>query len=288
MKKIFRIKLAILAVALCSTFGVAQQGIRQGDPFRGPVKTARFERTFIRVVGDSETESAPVLIQEIIYSLDGLCRETKVYNPDGSIRQKTIDTYRADGSLARVQVVDGSEKAISTHTFERDQSGRLVSETRYNGDGSVKDRKFVGWDSAGPSINSTQRVAGDGRQLETSVVEVDSAAKTSNWKTSNADGSRTEQIASRDSAGNHRTEIRTYAPDGTLTGRSISIVEPGVTRKEATLYDGAGNVTLKTLETREYDHRHNVIKTVNYRWNSELQKFQPSVANYARITYFDN
>ena len=288
MKKIYRAKLAIEILALCSTLVIAQQGYRQGDAFHGPVKTVRIERTFIRAVGDSENESTPVLIQEIVYSPDGLSRELRIYNADGSIRQKTIDTYRADGSRARVHVVDGSERTISTHTFERDQSGRLVSETRYNGDGSVKDKKFVGWDSTRPSMNSTQRVGGDGRQLETSVVEVDSAAKTSNWRTSNADGSRSEQLASRDSAGNHRTEIRTYAPDGTLTGRSISIVDPGVTRKEVTLYDGAGNVTLKTLETREYDHRHNLIKTVNYRWNNELQKFQPSVANYARITYFDN
>ena len=65
-------------------------------------------------------------------------------------------------------------------------------------------------------------------------------------------------------------------------------MDPAVTRKEVTIYDGAGNVRMKTLETREYDQRHNLIKTVNYRWNNELQKFQPSVANYARITYFDN
>jgi YD repeat-containing protein len=287
MKKIFRVKLAMVVVALCSTLVIAQSGYRQGDAFHGPVKTVRIERTSIRVVGDSENESPPVLIQEIVYSRDGLSREIRVYNADGSIRQKTIETYRADGTPARIHVVDGSDKTISTHTFERDQSGRLVSETRHNGDGSVKDRKFVEWDSAGPSINSTRRIAGDGRQLETSVVEIDSTAKTSNWRTANADGSRTEQIASRDSAGNHRDEVRSYAPDGTLIGRSISIVDTGVTRKEATLYDGAGNVKLKTLETREYDHRHNLIKSVNYRWNNELQKFQPSVANYARITYFD-
>ena len=288
MKKVLRLTFTILTATFCSTFGLAQQGYRQGDALHGPVKTARFERTFIRVVNGSEIESPPVLIQEIVYSRDGLSRETTGYNPDGSIRQKTIETYRPDGTQVTQRVVDGSDRMISARTFETGQSGLPVSETRYNGDGSVKEKKFIQSDPTVPSINATTTVAGDGRQLETSVVNVDSASKTSTWTTTKPDGSRSEQIASRDSAGNHRTEIRSYAADGTLTGRSISIVDSGVTRKEATLYDGAGNVTLKTLETREYDRRHNIIKTVNYRWNNELQTFQPSVANYARITYFDN
>jgi len=288
MKKGFGLTVTILTVTLWSTFSGAQQGYRQGDALHGPVKTARFERTAIRVVNGSEIESPPVLIQEIVYSRDGRSRETRVYNPDGSIRQKTIETYRPDGTQATQQVVDGSDKMISARTFETGQSGLPVSETRYNGDGSVKEKKFIQSDPTVPSINATTTVAGDGRQLETSVVNFDSVSKTSTWTTSKPDGSRSEQIASRDSAGNHRTEIRSYAPNGTLESRSISIMDPAVTRKEVTIYDGAGNVRMKTLETREYDQRHNLIKTVNYRWNNELQKFQPSVANYARITYFDN
>lgn len=288
MKKAFGLTITILIVTLWSPFAVSQQGYRQGDALHGPVRTARFERTFIRVVDGSDVESPPVLVQEVVYSRDGLSRETRAYNPDGSIRQKTIETYRPDGTQATQRIVDGSDKMISARSFETGQSGLPVSETRYNGDGSVKEKKFIQSDPKVPSINATTTVAGDGRQLETSVVNVDSVSKTSTWTTTRSDGSRDEQIASRDSAGNHKTEVRSYSADGTLTGRSISIVDPGVTRKEATLYDGAGNVTLKTLETREYDHRHNLIKTVNYRWNNELQKFQASVINYARITYFDN
>ena len=51
-------------------------------------------------------------------------------------------------------------------------------------------------------------------------------------------------------------------------------------------YDGHGNVRQKTFETREYDSRRNLIKIVNYRWNAELQKFEPASATYHRITYF--
>ena len=285
MKKVFRLTFAVLIVTLCSTLTIAQQVYRQGDVFRGPVKTVRTERTFFRVVDDTEIESPPQLLQEVVYATDGLSRELRIFNPGGSLRQKTIETYRADGTPKTIQVVDGSDKTLSTRTFERDHSGLPVTETRYNGDGSVKEKKFIQSDPTVPSINAISTVAGDGRQLETSVSEVNSAAKI--WRTTKPDGSRSEQIASRDSAGNRRTEFLSYAADGALVSKRISIVDPGVTRLEATEYDGAGNIRQKTLQTREYDSRRNLSKTVDYRWNNERQKFEPAASTYHRITYFD-
>jgi hypothetical protein len=78
----------------------------------------------------------------------------------------------------------------------------------------------------------------------------------------------------------------TYAADGALTGRRVSIVDAGNNRLEATEYDGVGNIKYRTLETREHDSRHNLIKMTNYLWNPTRQTFLPVAVLYNTIEYF--
>lgn len=281
-------KFAILIVALCSQFVLAQQSAtfhRVGDAFRGPIKIVRSERTRFTREGDQVIETPPTLIQVITYAPDGLSREIVVYSSNGSPRQKTVETYNSNGNQIGVRVLTPEGNPISAKSYEHNKSGLPVSETRYNPDGSVKDTKFFQLTPTGANIVAHSTTAGNGTQIETSVNAQDESRQTSTWTTTKPDGSRSEQIASRDEVGNQITEILSYGPDGSLTARRVSKVDRDVTRLEATEYDGHGNVRQKTFETREYDSRRNLIKIVNYRWNAELQKFEPASATYHRITY---
>jgi hypothetical protein len=280
---------AILTVVLCGQFVLAQQSAtfhRVGDAFGGPIKIVRSETTRFTYEGDQVSETPPTLLQVITYAPDGLSREIIAYNSNSSPRQKTVETYNSNGNRTSFRILTPEGNPLQAKTFEYDNNGLPVSETLFNPDGSVKETKFSQVTKAGQKIVAHSAIASNGTQIEIAVNTRDESRKSSTWNTTKPDGSRSEQIASKDEAGNHITEILTYGPDGSLTGRRLAKSNREVTRLEATEYDGQGNVRQKTFETREYDSRRNLTKVVNYRWNAELQKFRPASATYHHITYF--
>ena len=284
-----RSSIATLFLILCSQLAIAQQTssvYRQGDVFRGPVKTVRSERATLRTEGDQLIEGPAMLIQTTTYSSDGLSRERNSYNPDGSHRAKTVETYHPNGNRATLTSYDRDGKITARTSFEYDGSGNLESETRYNPDGSILERRIIQATGSPRKLLAETKISGAGTTIETGVNTRDEANKTSKWTHSKADGTRNENIFSRDETGNHINETRLYGSDGSLTSRRVSKVDAAVTRLEATTYDANGNVREKTLETREYDSRRNLNKIVNYRWVEALQKFEPTVVSYHRITYF--
>jgi hypothetical protein len=182
-------------------------------------------------------------------------------------------------------LVSGSVELISRVSSENDQFGLLKSLTQYNEDGSVKQNSLFRSDPA-LRTRTISRIAGDGTLLETSVISCDPVSKTSNQKTADTDLNRTE-VPSADGEGNQRTVTRSYSPDGTLLSTRVSLVDPSSTRMETMSYDAAGNLVKRALQTLEYDSHKNPYRHVHYRWNDAFQKFEPILANYIRITYFD-
>lgn len=283
-------KFAILIVALCSQSVLAQQSTlifyRNGDAFHGPIKIVRSETTRFTREGDQVSETPPTLTQIITYAPDGLSREIIRYKNNGSPGQKTVETYNSSGNRISFRILNPEGNQISARSYDYDSNGLLASETLYNSDSSVKDTKFTQLTMAGQNLVARSTIAGNGTQVETAVNTRDESRKISTWTTTKPDGSRSEQIASKDEAGNHITETRTYNRDGSLNGRAISKVNREVTKLESTEFDGQGNVLRKNFHTREYDSRRNLIKLVHYRWNAELQNFEPASATYHHITYF--
>ena len=279
----------MLFLTLCCQFAVAQQASivnRQGDVFRGPVKMVRSERAALLSEGSQLIEGPLTLIQTISYSSDGLSRETNSYHSNGALRAKTVETYHPNGNRATLTSYDRDGKITARTSYEYDNSGGLESETRYNPDGSILERRIIQATDSPRKIVGETKISGAGTTIETAVNTRDDSQKTSKWSTTRSDGTRNENIFSRDEAGNHITEQMQYGSDGSLTGRRVSKVDAAVTRLESTIYEANGTVREKTLETREYDSRRNLTKIVNYRWVEALQKFEPTVVSYHRITYF--
>ena len=260
--------------------------IRVGDAFYGPVKTVRTELVRLTVNGDSVTEGSRALVQVIKYTPDGLTRETESYYPNGALRQKITEKYYPSGNLESQSIYNAKGDLVSKTTSEYDQFGGTMSESRQNPDGSAQSQTVT------QSVQSSQGIVAvskttDGRTVETSVNTRQEQPKKSQWTTTKPDGTRQENIYSVDSDGNHNDEQISYKSDGSVAGRRVSKVDRDVTRLEAIEYDGEGNVKKRTFETREYDSHRNIKKTVNYRWNAAVEKFEPVVSTYNNIEYFE-
>ena len=278
----------LLTIAMIGA-AVAQQKrtvIRVGDAFNGPVKTVRTELVRLTVNSDSVTEGSRALVQVIKYTPDGLTRETESYYPNGTLRQKIIEKYSPSGNRESQSFYDAKGDLVSKTTSEYDQFGGTMAETRHNPDGSAQSQTVT------QSVRSSQGIVAvskttDGRTVETSVNSRQEQPKKSQWTTTKPDGTRQENIFSVDSDGNHNDEQIFYKSDGSVAGRRVSKVDRDVTRLEAIEYDGEGNVKKRTLESREYDSYRNLKKTVTYRWNAALEKFEPLLSTYNNIEYFE-
>ena len=292
-----RLLLASLAATLFCQFSFAQQpsgnGVRVGDAFRGHIKSVRSERSQVRVVDGVEVEGSRMLFQAINYSEDGLGRETINYR-GAAIQRNTVEAYLPSGDRDSTSVYGPDGTLISKVGYEYDLRGQLGTEVQYLADGSVKERRTI------QSIDSPQRqvaiarTSGAGTTIETSINTSEyttstlptGPSKRSVWTTTKADGSRTENIFEVDSSGTHNDQQVTYSAEGTLTWKRVSIVDAGINRLEATEYDGAGNINIRSLETREYDSHRNLIKMTNYTWNPTRQTFVPIAVSYNTIEYF--
>lgn len=280
---------SFLFVQLCAA-QASRPVIRVGDTFRGPVKQVRSERALLRVEEGLVVESQRTLFQVVNYSENGLSREILVLR-GSSIQQKTVETYQPSGERESTSIFAANGTLISKIGYEYDSQGRLASEVRYNGDGSVKERKIIQLSDSPPRQLAVTKISGSGSTVETSINTIErdphgGRAMRSVWSTTNSDGGRVENIFEVDKSGTHNDQQLFYSADGSLTGKRVSIVDAGVNRLEATEYDATGNIKNRTLETREYDSLRNLRKITNYKWNSSLQKFEPFVVSYHIIEYY--
>lgn len=265
---------------------------RVGDGYHGHIQQVRSEAAVVRIRDGATVEQPLVLIQIVNYSEDGRRREIESYNR-GTFSQKTINTYLADGQEESMAVYAGDGTLISKREYEHDPANLRSAETQFRPDGSIKEKKTnQGNDSANMVI--VTKSSGTGTTVETSIntknhstgAPPNGEPKRSVWTTTKPDGSRTENIFEVDANGTHNDQQVTYSPDGSLTGKRISLVNADVTRLEATEYDASGNITKRTLQTREYDSQHNINKSTEFRWNPERKEFEPFVITYNTITYY--
>jgi hypothetical protein len=270
------------------SFGQQGQPIRVGDAFRGLIKEVRSETVQVRIEQGVLVEGPRRLTQIVTYSADGLRRETVSYN--GTIqRGKTIETYLPGGNRESISVYDAEGTLISKIGYEYDSSGNPTVETQYDADGSIKEKKINQWSSSTGGLAAVTKTTGNGARIENSINSnnfgTKNSPKRSVWTTTKPDGSKIENMFEVDSSGTHNDQQRFFAPDGTLLERQVSVVDANVTRLERTEYDGTDNIKNRTLETREYDSHHNLIKITNQRWNSTKKEFEPFTIAYHTIVY---
>jgi YD repeat-containing protein len=276
----------LLFIVLSAQFCPAQSNgpsTRYADPFHGHIKTIRVEGARLkRGSGGELIESAAILEKLISYSDDGLTRTAVSYDSQGSVIETRVETYLPDGKQAGGTLTSGDGIFVARWAYEYDWQGHQISETRYNADGSVKEKVLRVTRSEG-NVTTFTRFTSEGAPVDVTAVKSSPVASTS--ITTRADGSRSENNLATDKSGTHQQEWTTYKANGSVDERGVTIADKG--RIEYTYSDGAGKVLNRTLQTREYDSFHNLIKDTHYRWNTEAQRFDPLGITYNKIVYRD-
>ncbi len=272
-------------VCLLSAACQAQSLFRNGDAFRGAVHAVRSERVMIVKEGSSFVEGPSILFQEKKYSPDGRTSETVSYTPTGGIREKRTDRYTADGHLLTYEIQNGSGEVIQRSVYTYDDKGWQLSETKYDGDGAVIDKKFTQPTLSEGRLTSTLTTNQSGRVVESAVNNKDSAG-TSTWDRQLPDGGREVSVYSRFVNGKKHDEQFLYNPDGSLKNKMVTDVFDNGARFETSIYDGSGKLQSKAAKTREHDSQGNLIKLSEFRWNTEANNWEPVSISYNKIAYY--
>ena len=283
MKRLLFVSLFVSLLFTLSLSASARQRsveFRQGDALHGPIKSARLEHaTYSRV--DGRLVEGPRRLSVVNnYTPDGKRMEYAGYAPDGTLRQRYVRLYDDDGNEVEMSSFDGNGKLLMRRVY-LPATGETLT---YNADGSLRDRRVV---VKGPdgTLVETRTYDGTGALLERSVNERDD--KTSVWSTYRADGSlKKRDEHSLNYGGPHRTESKTYAPDGSVAGRRVSSSDAATTELRATEVKGDGRPPRETRRTIEYDSRKNLSKVIDYRWNAETKDYEPVNVSYYTIEYY--
>ncbi|MET0650529.1 MAG: hypothetical protein ABW208_28295 [Pyrinomonadaceae bacterium] len=280
MKKLLSALLLSLSLSVLASGQQRAVEFRQGDALRGSVRSARIEQgTFSRVDG-ALVEGTRRLSAVINYAPDGKRMEYEGYAPDGRLNSRYVHVWDDAGHEVEVSVFDGAGKP-QLKRVHLPSTGETLT---YNGDESLRERRVVIKRPDGTQAE-TQLYDGSGALRERSVNERD--GKTSVWSTYGADGSlKKRDVHALNYGGPHRTETKTYAPDGSVAGSRVSDVDAGVRQLRATEERGDGGPPRRTRETREYDSRGNLSKLTSFRLNAETGEYEPAAVSYYTVEYY--
>lgn len=270
----------VFALSLSASAQERPVEFRQGDSFRGPVKSARIESAaFVRQDGRL-VEGPRRLVSVISYAPDGRRREQESYAPDGKTANKSVSLYDDAGNEVEMSLFDGRGELRMKKVY-RPAAGETLT---YNGDESLRERRVVINGPDGTQAE-TQTYDGSGALLERSVNERD--GKTSVWRTYRADGTLKEQSQySLNYGGPHHIETQSYTPDGAVAGSRVSNSDAAVTDLRATVEKAGGGPPRRTRETREYDSRKNLSKLTTFKWNAETGDYEPANVSYYTVEYY--
>src|SRR5215213_403672 len=136
-----RLLFASLLCALSLSARAQERSVefRQGDAFRGPVKSARLESAaFVRRDGRL-VEGPRRLVSIINYAPDGKRREQESYTPDGKLSVKSVSVYDDAGNEVEMSLFDGRGDLRMKRVY-RPATGETLT---YNGDESLRERRVV-------------------------------------------------------------------------------------------------------------------------------------------------
>ena len=277
------ILLALCLLASASAAAARQKASenRQGDSFRGPVKSVRVEQADYRRVNGVSVEGPRRLVSVITYTPDGKRQESVDYAPDGSEQYRLTYVYDDDGNELEVSHFD-AKGDLKMRRVQVPQAGETLV---YEGDGSLRERLVIvrGW---------------DGQRLGTMVYDGAGALKERHvgtregglfvWSVYRPDGTlKRRDTHALDSGGRRRTVLQTYNERGVLVRRRVLESDAAATERRSAVETGSGDgEPPRTRDTREYDSHKNPSKLTRYSWSEAAGGYEPSSVTYYTITYY--
>ncbi len=248
----------------------------------GPVRTVRTETAYFSNRAGPWVEGPRNLSSIAHYDTGGNQTEELRYRPGGTLSEKLIFTYDANGNRTKIVVEspDGSPSTTS-HTYDArgnlirtafptggtaaysyDEDGNQVQDAYYAADSSLLSRSVYRYDRAGNRIEATHY----GSQPSRGYV------------------SRT--VFSYDAAGRLAGET-SYGEGGAFTGQTASAYDTRGNKTEWSVFDHARRLKAKHTYRYEYDARGNWIvqRVTVLEALTEGTSEKPTAVIYRTITY---
>jgi hypothetical protein len=259
---------------------------RDGDEFRGPVRSVRTEVAMVsRTAGAAAAEGPRRLLRVRTYSADGRRCETVSYGDDGRQASRTVDVYNEAGRLAEKETYDADDALVLRQVNSFDEGGRLTSETLSAGDGTLKQKRFLIYSAAKDRLLEIVTYDARGVLTRREVNSDDPQNQTSVWHIEEADGRRSEQTFDLGQPEPRLAEAVAYGAGGSVETLHTSSDEEPVRRLDDTSYNADGSVMEKTSQQVEYDSYKNVKRVNQVRWNKKSGALEPFAVLYNVITY---
>lgn len=277
---------ALLLSLLPASLASAQSNsisLRDGDEFRGPVRTVRTEMTRLSRQNGEDVEGPRVLVRVKTYSPDGRRGELIAYKPDGSQQYRDVYIYNDAGKLAEKDTYNETDTLTRKQVNSFDETGRLTAEIAYNGDETLQQRKLLIWSDSKDRILEIDTYDGAGTLIRRDVNHYEN--NKSIWLTDEPGGKRSKQTFDLNGAPRLQ-EYVAYDDNGSVARKTEFSKESPVQHVEGTDYNADGSVRRKTSQTRERDSYHNVTKITDLVWDKETEAFEPRVITYNTISYY--
>lgn len=275
---------ASLLLASLAGAAAAQQGSverREGDIFRGPVKSVRIEHVRYERIGGELVEGARRLVHADTYAPDGRRKEQESYAPGGAFRSRRVFVYDDAGNEIEHSLFDAGGKLQARFVRRAAEGVFLV----YNGDGSLRERRVV--EKRPDGVTELRIYDGVGALRERAETKAEGGVSVT--RTYKPDGVLKQSVERSPGGGpgQRRSVEQTYNPDGTVHGRRVSEITSAAPAWEIRAdNDGHSPGPKKTRETREFDSRKNLSRITKEVWNDATGGYEPSEVMHYTITYY--
>lgn len=272
--------LACLAVTSAAQGGVVES--REGDIFRGPVKSVRIEHVRYERIDGQLVEGARRLVHADTYAPDGKRKEQESYAPDGAVRSRRVFVYDDAGNEIEHSLFDGGGQ-LRARFVRRTAEGDMRV---YNGDGSLRERRVV--EKRPDGVVELRIYDGVGALRERTETKVEGGGHSVS-RTYKPDGVLKQSVERGPGVeyGQRRSVEQTYNPDGTVYGRRVSEFTSDASSWEIRADNDSHNPgPKKTREAREFDSRKNLSRITKYVWNEAMNDYEPSEVMHYTVTYY--
>ncbi|MBA2731645.1 MAG: hypothetical protein H0U54_02005 [Acidobacteria bacterium] len=260
--------------------------IRDGDDFRGSIRSIKSETVVVSRQNGEYIESQRVLTHIRNYSSDGRECETITYAPDGSQQKREVQVYNEMGKLVEWNSYDADGLLVRRKLNSFDEGGRITQETTLNGDGTVQQRKVLIWSSTKDKILEIDTYDGEGLQIRKDVSRYDNRNKKLIWLTEEPSQKRSKQTFDLNSSEPRLQEYVGYNANGSAASTHVSSNTAPVQQIEKTNYNEDGSVQIKLTEHREFDSHQNRIKVSHLKLNKDSGVLEPLYITYNTISYY--
>lgn len=286
MRKLFAALIVSLFIAPL-TFAQSKRILyRDGDEFRGALKSVRVEVTTFSRQNGERVEGLRLLKQLKNYSADGRRCESITYQPDGGQFRRDVLVYNGAGKLAEKYIYDETDALLLKQVNSFDEDGRLTAETDFNGDETLRQKKVLIYSGAKDRILEIDTYDEKGVLFRKDINGYDYASNKSIWYTEKLDGTRDKQTFDLNSPEPRLEESIVYHANGSVARKEMSSKTSPVQRIEGENYDGDGALIGKTSVAREFDSHKNAIKVTLLMWNEKRGASEPLTVTYNTISYY--